>query len=76
MALQPCAKRHILTDNFMPAPQLVSDQCDERIAWLLAEKQQLVAYAHMKLDSGDYHGCADACMDLREVDAKLSVLRV
>lgn len=46
----------------------------EVVAKLRAEKAALVTYAHMKLDSGDYHGAADACMDLREIDAKLSVL--
>lgn len=35
-----------------------------------------IADAKMKLDVGDYHGCADACMDLREIDAQITVFDV
>lgn len=41
---------------------------------LEGEKAGLIAYAHMKLDGGDFHAVADAAMDLREIEAKLSML--
>ncbi len=44
------------------------------IADLKAERVQLLAYCASKLKSGDFHGVADAAMDLREIDAKLDVL--
>lgn len=34
----------------------------------------VIADAKMKLDVGDYHGCADACMDLREIEAQIVLL--
>lgn len=42
----------------------------------LLEKRRdvVIADARMKLDVGDYHGCADACMDLREIEAQLVML--
>ncbi len=33
----------------------------------------VIADAKMKLDVGDYHGCADACMDLREIEACITL---
>lgn len=39
------------------------------------QRAQLIAYAQMKLTAEDWHGVADAAMDLREIDAKLAVLR-
>jgi hypothetical protein len=48
---------------------------NERRIALLAQKEQLRAYCRMKLDSDDdYHGVADAAMDIREIDARLSEL--
>lgn len=41
---------------------------------LLEQRAQLIAYAASKLKAGDYHGVADAAMDLREIDAKLDLL--
>lgn len=49
--------------------RLVAEAVDK----LLKERTALVAYAHMKLDAGDYHAVADAAMDLREIDAALKV---
>lgn len=41
------------------------------------EKQRatLITYLLSKVDVADWHGVADAAMDLREVEAKLSLLR-
>ena len=36
----------------------------------------VIADAKMKLDVGDYHGCADACMDLREIEACITLFDV
>lgn len=33
------------------------------------QRQILIAYLRMKVDVGDWHGAADACNDLRELDA-------
>ncbi len=57
------------------APQLPVANSDDRVPKLEAERAGLIAYARLKLDAGDYHAVADAAMDLREIDAKLSVLR-
>ena len=34
----------------------------------------LIAYLTMKVDERDWHGVADAAMDLRELDAQLAVV--
>ncbi len=41
---------------------------------LKEQKAQLIAYLLSKVKSGDWHACADAAMDLREIDAKLELL--
>jgi len=38
------------------------------------EKQSLIQYLKIKTDSQDWHAVADAAMDLREIEAKLSIL--
>lgn len=45
------------------------------VTQLEAHRVQLIAYLTMKLEEEDWHGCADAAMDLRELDAMLRVLR-
>ena len=44
------------------------------ISQLVARREQLISYLKMKVEEEDWHGCADACMDLREIDAKLSMI--
>ncbi len=44
--------------------------CDE----LKAERAALITYMLSKVKAEDWHACADAAMDLREIDAKLQVL--
>ncbi len=39
------------------------------------QKAALIAYLKSKTAAGDWHACADACMDLREIDAKRELLR-
>ena len=41
---------------------------------LLKAKENLIGYLLQKAECEDWHGVADAAMDLREVDAKLEVL--
>jgi len=41
---------------------------------LLKAKENLIGYLLQKVEAEDWHGCADAAMDLREVEAKLEVL--
>jgi len=38
-------------------------------------KRTMIEYLKLKVKQEDWHGCADAAMDIREIDAKLSVLR-
>jgi hypothetical protein len=37
-------------------------------------KKRLVDYLKLKVEQQDWHGVADAAMDIREIEAKLSVL--
>lgn len=41
---------------------------------LVKRRGIVIADAQMKLECADWHGCADACMDLREIDAKIELL--
>lgn len=41
---------------------------------LKEKKQRLIQYMYDKINDEDWHGVADAAMDLREIEAKLSVL--
>lgn len=47
---------------------------EEQVRKLREQRASLVAYLRMKTTCEDWHGVADAAMDLREVDAKLAVL--
>jgi hypothetical protein len=44
----------------------------------LLEKQRssMIMYLLMKVDTFDWHGVADAAMDLREIEAKLGILEI
>ncbi len=41
---------------------------------LVKRRAIVMADAQMKLEVADWHGCADACMDLREIDAQIALL--
>lgn len=41
---------------------------------LSERKKGLITYAKMKIDAEDWHGVADAMMDVREVDAQIQLL--
>lgn len=43
---------------------------------LIERREQLVAYLQTKTKARDWHGVADAAMDLREVDAQLEVMNL
>lgn len=45
---------------------------------LLLERhlREMEDYLALKVEQCDWHGVADAAMDIREIEAKLSVLRV
>ena len=54
---------------------------ESRSAMKLPTREQLekrraivIADAQMKLECGDYHGTADCCMDLREIEAQVILL--
>jgi hypothetical protein len=38
-------------------------------------KAGLIAYCQIKLDAGDWHAVQDAASDIRELDAKLELLK-
>ena len=44
---------------------------DARVLELLDHKQQLINYLLSKVKAADWHGVADAAMDLRELDAQI-----
>ena len=41
---------------------------------LLKQRETLIEYLEMKVSVEDWHGVADAAMDLRELDVRLKVL--
>lgn len=41
---------------------------------LTTRRATMIAYLRLKLDENDMHGVQDAASDIREIDAKLSVL--
>ena len=43
---------------------------------LVKRRGIVIADAQMKLECADWHGCADACMDLREIDAQITLFDV
>jgi hypothetical protein len=59
---QDATNRRILV-----TPQMIDDLCEQRLA--------LTAYLLSKVKAGDYHAVQDAASDIREIEAKLSVLR-
>jgi hypothetical protein len=42
---------------------------------LQEQRTAMLAYLRMKLDANDMHAVQDAASDIREIDAKLEVLR-
>lgn len=47
----------------------------EEYSKLCKRRLTLVGYLGAKVEEQDWHGVADAAMDLREVDAKLELLK-
>ncbi len=50
-------------------------ETDPRITALVEAKAELVAYLLMKVRAADWHAVQDAASDIREIDAKLEVLK-
>lgn len=48
---------------------------DRLLMELERRKVGLVAYCQIKLDAGDWHAVQDAASDIRELEAKLELLR-
>ena len=59
------------TTNIQAAVSLT----DQKILRLKREREAIVTYLYAKQQCEDWHAVADAAMDLREIDAKLSILR-
>lgn len=63
--------------NQKPLPssmQLVDIFRASKILQLNAQRQLMIEYLNMKIAISDWHGVADAAMDLREIDAMLGLL--
>ena len=46
-----------------------------RINTLEDKKETMINYLNLKVKECDWHGVADAAMDIREIDSQLEVLR-
>lgn len=46
----------------------------DRIAELQSWRPKLLEYCRLKLEQQDFHGVADAAMDLRDLDAEMDGL--
>lgn len=42
---------------------------------LMMESEKLIDYLQMKVKTQDWHGVADCAMDLRDVEARLDILK-
>jgi hypothetical protein len=62
------------TTGMMPRVTLTPPS-DRLIVELERRKVGLVAYCQIKLDAGDWHAVQDAASDIRELDAKLELLK-
>lgn len=47
---------------------------DEKIKAIAEKKVKMIGYAQLKLDEKDWHGLADAAMDLRDMEAEINTL--
>lgn len=47
----------------------------EQIEKLEKQKERMDNYLTLKHEDGDYHGVADAAMDIREILAKIEILK-
>lgn len=53
----------------------LTDIIAPKLELLESKKTTLLRYATSMLDSGDYHAVQDSMSDLRDVDAKIEVLK-
>ncbi len=58
-----------------PAPAAPVGRKEQRIAFLEKKRQVTIEDLKMKTEGEDWHGCADAAMDLRDIDNELDGLR-
>lgn len=42
---------------------------------LAARRSRMITYLQLKVEEEDWHGVADAAMDLREIDAAIETLK-
>ena len=55
-------------------PDADGNALPSQVQELREHRAMLIAYLLSKVKAGDWHAVADASMDLRELEAKLSVL--
>jgi hypothetical protein len=58
---------HFQPAHYTDIGKQIADLCEQRLA--------LTAYLLSKVKAGDWHAVQDAASDIREIEAKLSVLR-
>ncbi len=51
-----------------------SKKANDQLVTLACQKDKLVEYMKMKIDKEDWHGVADAAMDVRELEASMKIL--
>lgn len=52
-----------------------TSECSVQITRLESQRALMIEYLRLRLDLEDWHGVMDAAADIREIDAKLSVLK-
>ena len=54
----------------------MTDWKDDLIPDLIDQKKHLIIYLESKTTAGDWHAVQDAASDIREINAKLIILRL
>jgi hypothetical protein len=55
----------------MILPSSLPTAAEERLKRLGENKAQMVEYLRLKLYEEDWHGCADAAMDIRDIESEI-----
>lgn len=53
---------------------MTDKQARDRLLAIWAKRKTMIEYLTLKVDGEDWHGCADAANDLREMDIEIAVL--
>ena len=61
----------VADDNFIVPKSHIQDKIDN----LLHRKEMMVKYMKLKMEEEDWHGVADAAMDIRDIESELIAYR-